>query len=124
MIDAGTAGVRAQRPRIVYRLDDNVARAIAERLVAVSSGRPTAAGLASAGFDEAVRTGADLAYVIAVPLRSIARCVDLAALRTRAPWSSTGTLAPLVDARDRVIVRSGHVPATIDWDGTLRIGPP
>lgn len=124
MLDAVPPARPSGQPRIVYRTDDNIARAIAERIVAVSSIRFTAFGLGGEAFDEAMRTGADFAYVFPLPRRSIARCTDLVALRTRIPWAAIGTLIPLIDTRDRVIVRTGAVPATIDWDGTLRIGPP
>jgi len=37
------------------------------------------------------------------------------------PWLAPDLLIPLVETRGRVIVRSGRVAGTIDWDGTVRL---
>ena len=125
--DAGGCALRdadpsptERRARIVYRRDDHVARELAERLVALGGGA-TAAGLAAQDFNEALRAGRDLGYVAQLPTRSIARCQDLAILRMAVPWLAPDLLIPLVETRGRVIVRSGRVAGTIDWDGTVRL---
>jgi hypothetical protein len=115
-----------RRPRrIVYRGDDHVARELAARLVAVGR-RATATPLAPAEFDRALRAGGEVAYVVGLPRSSLAPCRDLAALVSSAPWLGTGgtvadALIPLVDTRERAIVKRDRVSATVDWDGTLKI---
>ena len=125
---ATTVATSPRRPRrVVYRSDDRVARGLAERLVAV--GRDiTAAGLAAPEFARALRSGDEMAYVLELPAASLSPCRDLAVLVSAAPWlvsdgrRPADMLVPLVDTRDRAIVNRERVSATIDWDGTLRVG--
>lgn len=112
--------------RVVYRRDDAIARGLAERLVALGRGA-AAAGLAPEDFAHALRAGGDLAYVIALPRGPVAPCEELAALRAAAPWLAMGdaarsSLAPLVDTRERAIVKRGRVSATIDREGAVVLG--
>ena len=112
-------------PRIVYRSDDHVARELAARLVAVGH-RGTATPLAPADFARALRAGIELAYVVDLPRASLAPCHDLAALLSSAAWLSdggtaNGALIPLIDTRERAIMKRDRVSATIDWDGTMRM---
>lgn len=121
-----TPGDVAQRARrIVFRGDDHVARELAARLVAVGRG-VASAPLAAADFARALRAGNELAYVIGLPRGSLAPCHELAALVSAAPWmreggTVTSALIPLIDTRERAVVKRDRVSASIDWDGTLKI---
>jgi hypothetical protein len=104
--------------RVIYRKDDEVARGLAERVVALASPSTglRAVGLEAAQFDAAVRGGTERAYVIGVPRQSLAPCRDAAILPPGA-----GPL-PLIETRAYAIVRKGVPPLTVEWDGTLRLG--
>ncbi len=108
--------------RIVYRRDDPIARAIAERLVAVSP-RTTAAPMTPPELERSLRAGLELAYVVDVPRESLIPCAAAATLASNAPWLdlARGDLVPLVDVRERAIVRRDRVAAMVMWDGTLKI---
>lgn len=78
------------RPRVVYSEADSVARALAERAVAVfdrSGARLRAVGLPSNGFVAAVDSGKDVAYILALT-----------------PSACSGAI-PLIETRPRAIVR-------------------
>src|SRR6185437_2756310 len=110
--------------RIAYESGDDVARQLAERLVALGVA-PAADRMSRPELDAALGAESTLAYVISVPTQSMAPCITAAALLEHVPWlssdssSSVGTLAPLVDTRLHVIVRTDRVPAAIDWDGAM-----
>ncbi|HEY7236300.1 MAG TPA: ABC transporter substrate-binding protein [Gemmatimonadaceae bacterium] len=108
--------------RVVFRRDDSVARALAERLVALDP-RSVAAGLSADDFARALRDGGDLAYVLDLPRVSLSPCVNVGDLRAAAPWLVSGgadaRLLPLIDTRESAIVRRDRVSATVDWRGTL-----
>lgn len=106
--------------RIVYSTDDQPAQQLAERLVALGAA-PTSFRRSRDAFDASLHSGDELAFVFALPRRSLAPCHDLAALMSRVPWFGANTLVPLVDIRTRAIVKRGALSATIDWDGTIRI---
>jgi hypothetical protein len=116
--------VSRRSARIVYRSDDRVAQGLAERLVAVGR-RATAVALSPSDYARSLRSGAELAYIIALPRTSLAPCFDLAALYSSAPWLGVGPIAdplvPLIDTRDKIIMKRDHVSALVDWDGTLRM---
>jgi hypothetical protein len=122
-------GTTLRALRIVYPRDDRIAREIAERLVAVGR-RVTTAGLAPDDFARALHAGDEFAFVLDLPRTSLSPCQDFAELAARAPWlagspgdaSIMSRLRPLIDVRQRAIVRPDRVSATIDWDGTLRFG--
>jgi hypothetical protein len=124
--DAGTCRRTSIPPRhnastrIVYRKDDEVARGLAERIVALAH---TGAGLRVAGLDAAefataIRDGLERAYVIGLPRQSLAPCRDAAL------WPEGARLLPLIDTRAYAIVRKGAPPLTVEWDGTLRVVGP
>ena len=120
---AATGSQRARR--IVYRADDQIARALAERIVGVGL-RASATPLAATEFARALRAGSETAYVVDLPHSSLAPCHDLTALVSSAPWLDQGAsvsdaLVPLIDTREPAIVNRQHVSAMIDWDGTLRV---
>jgi hypothetical protein len=106
--------------RVAYRQDDEVAQGLAERIVALA---PTAEGLRAAGLDAeafaaAVRGGADRAYIIGLPRKSLAPCRD------RPVWPEGARLVPLIDTRAYAIVGDGAPPLQVEWDGTVRVGEP
>ncbi len=107
-------------PRIVYPRDDEVARGLAERIVALT--RDTvplrSAGLDPAEFAAAVRNQRDRGYVLGLSRQVAAPCHELAALPVGAG------LQPLIDTRAYAIVRKGSPPLTVEWDGTVRVAEP
>jgi hypothetical protein len=85
-------------------------------------------GLTPADFAGALRAGTELAYVVDVPARSLTPCQDMDTLVALAPWlaadASAGqalALVPLIETRDRAIMRRDRVSLSIDGDGTLRL---
>lgn len=103
-------------PRIVYPREDQVAKGLAERIVALA-GDPAlkAAGLTAAAFARALQGGSDRGYVLALPREVAAPCSHSAALPTGA-W-----IEPLIDTRATAIIRRGTAPLTVDWDGVVRV---
>jgi hypothetical protein len=106
--------------RVVYRTDDEVARGLAERIVALA---PAGAGLRAvaldaAAFETSVRDATERAYVVGLPRQSLAPCRDASM------WPEGVRLLPLIDTRAYAIVRKGAPPLTVDWDGTIRVTEP
>jgi hypothetical protein len=127
--------------RIVFAQTDAVARALAERIVALNStraaesdqilaalipgGRSRAlqtASLPEAVLPSALARGEDAGYVIAIDRSD--GCAALTMLREQAPWMSRAQAIPLVDTRSRALVRTGRAQLVMEWDGSLLIGPP
>jgi hypothetical protein len=134
---------------ISYDRSDPVARQLAERLAALASSpdashttavpppvsvprdqlargaRATVAGLTPRELEIRFRLGGDLAIVIALPSRSLAPCIDTAALMSGAPWiaasGSIVALAPLIETRARALVRRDGLSLIADDRGVLRI---
>lgn len=106
--------------RVVYRKDDEVARGLAERTVALASSSAglRAAGLDAAEFATAVRGGTERAYIVGLPRQSLAPCRDASI------WPAGARLLPLIDTRAFAIVRKGSPPLTVEWDGTIRVVEP
>jgi hypothetical protein len=109
----------AASSRVVYIRGDEVARGLAERIVALAGSGTglRAAALEPADFATMLRTGSDRAYVMALPRRTLAPC------RESAAWPAGARIQPLIDARAYAIVRRGAPPLTVDWDGTIRVAP-
>ena len=105
--------------RIVYPLDDEVARGLAERLVALAGTGSSlrAAALDPAELAAALRDQTERAFVIAVQRESLAPCHDASG------WPSGASIQPLIDTRARALVRRGSPPLSVDWDGTVRVLP-
>ena len=105
--------------RVVYIQGDEVARGLAERFVALagSGTHLRAAALKPADFAAQLRTGADRAYVVALPRQTLAPC------RQSTAWPAGARIEPLIDTRAHAIVRGGAPPLTVDWDGTVRVAP-
>ncbi len=100
---------------VVYPRVDAVARALAERVVALSD-QPTMAtrGVPDRAMAEAIRGGFGRAYVLAVPRPALVPCREVAG------WPAGSTLIPLIDTRMSAIVRRGVPQLTVDLDGALR----
>jgi hypothetical protein len=143
---------RAPSRHIVYRMDDETARELAERIVAlVAPGRDEpaagalrsaspafadaagwrAVGLDSATFAASLAAGSEDAFILALPHYPDWPAAARARLIEAAPWlSSRGALArallPLVDTREHLIFRRARgIPRmTILHDGTVIFGDP
>jgi hypothetical protein len=122
---AACAGRAAPSPqprssRVVYVHGDQVARGLAERIVALASRRAglRTAALEPAEFAASLTNGFDRAYVMALPRQTLTPCRDSAG------WPSGATIQPLIDTRAHAIVRRGSPPLAVDWDGTVRVLEP
>jgi hypothetical protein len=120
-VGSGRAG--GGRRRVVYKQTDRSAADLAARLVGLGVlGRgAVAAGVAPSAFESAVRSGHDVAYVLELRRRVYDAC--RAALELP-PWTSAGTIAPLLDVRSHAVMRRGLPRMALDWDGTLRLASP
>jgi len=115
---AGVAsGPTPTTSRVAYIRGDEVARGLAERMVALAGSGLRAAALEPAAFATLLRTGSDRAYVVALPRHSLVACRELTA------WPDGARIQPLIDTRAYAIVRRGAPPLTVDWDGTVRVAP-
>ncbi|HYF38134.1 MAG TPA: hypothetical protein VD930_00505 [Gemmatimonadales bacterium] len=116
--DTSLAPVTSQR--IVYLRDDDVARGLAERLVAlaVPGNGVRAAGLETSELLVALHEGSELAYIISLPKHAAQPCREL---KDFPPGAS---IRPLIDTRAHAIVRRGAPPLAVDWDGTIRVVRP
>ena len=112
-------GQHLTAPRIVYPRDDEVARGLAERLVALAGTGASlrAAPLDPAGLAAALRDQTERGFVIVAPRESLAPC------RGASAWPSGASIQPLIDTRARAIVRRGSPDLAVDWDGTVRVLP-
>jgi hypothetical protein len=106
--------------RIVYPSEDEVARALAERLVALAGPgtRLRAAGLSHSQLAAALREETELAYVLSLSKQALEPCRELPAFPVKA------RIQPLIETRASAIVRRGAPPLTVDWDGTIRVVRP
>ena len=108
--------------RVVYDANDGAARDLAERLVGLD--RRTyqrATGLTGEALALARRRGSDAAYVTSFDSRPFDPCRELQAVMEGAPWLDPETVVPLVDTRQRAIVRRGYSGVVGEWDGGLLI---
>jgi hypothetical protein len=131
----GREGVAARgwgSSRVAYPRDEPVARALAERLVALAASsrsssrdsaltllapalaeagaRATTVGLEPIAFWSALRNGSELAFVFPLDRASLTHCVDV-----------RGAIAPLIDTRVTVVVRRDRLGLTVTWDSTVTI---
>jgi hypothetical protein len=118
-----TIGAAGRRRRIVYSQGDRSAADLAARLVGLGAlGRgAVAAAVPASAFESSLRSGTDAAYVLELRRRVYDVC--RAALELP-PWSWAATIEPLLDVRSHAVVRRGLPRMALDWDGTLRLGPP
>lgn len=110
---------------VYYPRGDATARNLAERLVGlgVAGDGGRAAGIVPADFDALFFTGG-ASYLLPLPRDVLEPCRAVQELVARAPWLSSDPgrhITPLVETRERVIVRRGGSAFTVDWDGTLRL---
>jgi hypothetical protein len=99
----------------MYPREDAVARALAERVVALLDQPATATrGVPNRAMAEAIRGGFGRAYVLAVARPALIPCREIAG------WPAGSTLIPLIDTRMSAIVRRGVPRLTVDLDGALR----
>jgi hypothetical protein len=107
-------------PRIVYLAGDSVARGLAERVVALDSQDPDlrAVGLPDSRLDEALRTGSDRGYIVALSLAAENIC------SSGIPIPAGASIHPLIETRAHAIVRRGSPELTVDWDGIPRLAQP
>ena len=100
---------------VVYPGEDAVARALAERVVALLD-QPTMAarGIPGRAMAEAIGNGFGRAYVLAVARPALVPCREIAG------WPAGSTLIPLIDTRMSAIVRRGVPRLSVDLDGALR----
>ncbi len=144
--DAGPSGISHCQPsanRVVYEQDDDVARALSERLVALAAAHTfrlaalednpklarsvRAAGLDTALFRDALGGASDAAYVFSLPRDLLVGCDAVGMLRLDAEWlfargdSPTNHITPLVETRARAIVRRGRVGLSGDSAGTVSL---
>lgn len=105
--------------RIVYPRDDQVARGLAERIVALTrdSLPLTTAGLDSTDLVVALLSQSERGYVLGLPRQVPAPCHEQA-------WSPELNIQPLIETRAHAILRKGTPPLTVDWDGTVRVAEP
>lgn len=130
---AGTSSMQ-----IGYEVDDPIARAIAERIVALAAAgtqghseiaavlpglRPDvqARGISRPTFEEA------FAYIVALPLTVADPCVERLRLIERVHWLLPAedhldrAIVPLVEARRYAIFRNGAPPLAADCFGNVRV---
>jgi hypothetical protein len=102
---------------VVYPQGDPVARALAERMVALAGTSPRlrTMGLEPAALEASLQSGTEQAYIWAVPRQTLDPCRELSGLVRGM------RVQPLIDTRARAIVRRGAPPLEIDWDGTVRV---
>ncbi|MBA3316627.1 MAG: hypothetical protein H0T50_00850 [Gemmatimonadales bacterium] len=101
--------------RIGYAREDPVARALAERVVALSDRSMTpAGGLPARLLAASLRDGVGRAYVVPVPRTALVPCRELAR------WPVGSVLVPLIDTRMSAIVRRGVPALAVEFDGGLR----
>jgi hypothetical protein len=118
LVDLSFVAPQPTAARILYSLGDEVAKSIAERIVALAETRLRATGLSDRAFAAALREQGDLGYIVALPRQVSEPCRRSQALPHGA-W-----IQPLIDTRARAIVRKGVPPLTVEWDGTLRLVQP
>lgn len=115
-----TTGVASHSggPAIVYPRGDRIARALAERLVALSTTpRVSVRGLDSTAFAGAFTAGRGQAFVLSLPRVAPVPCRELAG------WPMGATVVALVETRSRLVVRRGLPPLEVDWDGGVWMPP-
>ena len=120
-----TALAPASTHGIVYPRDDAVARALAERLVAILGGRATAVGLAPNAFASALTSGSEQAYVFPLLRTTRDRCRSIGEVFGTTTWLGVqGAIVPLIDTRLRAVVRRDRLALRFTWDSTVAIVAP
>jgi hypothetical protein len=100
---------------VVYPRDDEVARALAARLIAMSdSPDAVARAVDPSQLAATLRAGTDRAYVFPLPRRALVPCREMAG------WPQLSIPFALIDTRARLILREGVPPLEVEYDGALR----
>jgi hypothetical protein len=102
-------------PAVVYPREDEVARALAARLVAMSdSPDAIARAVDPSRFAATLLAGNDRAYVFPLPRRALVPCREMAG------WPQLSMPFALIDTRARLVLRDGVPPLEVEHDGALR----
>jgi hypothetical protein len=110
--------------RVVYSLGDPVAKALAERVVALAGNGVTVSGLAPSAFKSALQAGNELAYVLPLERSTHDRCRSVDDLLSNAGWLGTpGSIIPLVETRLRAVARRGRLNLVFTRDSSITIIP-
>lgn len=103
---------------VIYQRRDPVARALAERVVAMSEEpRAVTRAVDASELAARLRAGTDLAYLLALPKRSLVPC------RETSGWPVGAETVALIDTRRRLILRTGLPPLEVGYDGAIRPAP-
>jgi hypothetical protein len=118
--ETSTSAATTTTNRIVYPRGDEVARGLADRLVALAG---HGEGLRAADLDQAqlaaaLHDGSERAYVVWLPKHPLHSCTELV------EFPAGAGIRPLIESRAHAIVRRGAPPLTVDWDGTIRVVRP
>ena len=117
-----SAPASVSTPNVVYPREDAVARALAERLVAILGGRATAVGLAPNAFASSLTSGSEQAYVLPLRRTTRDRCRSIGELFGSAAWlGAQGAIVPLIHTRLRAVVRRDRLALRLTWDSTVAI---
>jgi hypothetical protein len=100
---------------VVYPRSDPVARALAERIVAIGGPSMVARAVAADELADAIASGSGMAYVVPLPRLPLLPCREIAA------WPVDARGLPLIDTRPTAIVRQGTPPIIVDHDGALHV---
>lgn len=99
---------------VIYPAADPVARALAERVVALAGSPTVTAGEVAAGaFPGVVASGAHAGYVVPLPRVPLLPCLDVAR------WPAGFSPLPLIETRPTAVLRAGTPPVRVSWDGAL-----
>ena len=107
--------------RVVYARDEPIAKALAERIVALAGGGATAVGLPPNALASTLNSGAELAYVLPFRRHAIDRCRELEALATTAPWFAAAAISPLIDTRLHAVVKRDRLHLMFTLDSTITV---
>ncbi len=101
---------------VLYAEGDAVAKALAERLVAISDdSNLRAIRITSRQMALGLRSGSAGGFVVAVPRTPLVPC------RETTRWARGSRIYPLIDTRGSAIVRRGGPRLAVDLDGALRL---
>ncbi|MEE2636554.1 MAG: ABC transporter substrate-binding protein [Acidobacteriota bacterium] len=138
--DVATGGAT---PRVLYQATDPVADDVSARLVGLAAfGDPEAtsllrtlfplgfSGLASVGlettvFSDAIASGDDAGYLLALERQSLDPCQAIRTLLERATWleptgrTLSSALVPLVETRAWALLGRNIGGVVVDWDGVV-----
>ena len=102
---------------VAYPADDPVARALAERILAMSNTpNLVASGVADAELSAAITRGEYAAVVVPLPKRALVPCREIAA------WPVGAAALPLIETRPTALLPPGAPPLQVDYDGGLLVG--